>query len=532
MSLPPDPRAASASLDAQFRRAEQQLQADDFAAAAATCTAIVRLAPQHSGAHLLLSNLYGQRDRHRLATTHALAAAEKMGPQSLQHIAAVSLRLISVGEYEAAFRLIAKIDPAEVRAPPFLVEFSQQLGLLERHVDALRYLDAAIGYGISAPSIGYIRGNYLKFMGRLDDAAQEYEKSLAINPDFAYAHWSLAFLGNRADPGPRIDRIRRSLASTPTTHPERPYLFYALYKELENAGADAEAWRALEAGFRGKRAQVTFDARVESDQYDQLIAATPPGFIGASETPGDRSTPVFVLGLPRTGTSLLERILGGHADVVLCGELNDFRMQYKWVSDHYCPGFFDALALARLAAVDHADLGRRYLDHVAWRAPGARLFTDKNPGNFMMAGSILRALPHAKVIHLRRNPMDSGFSNLKELFAANAHAYSYDFADIAAHYRNYSRLMDHWHTIAPGRILDVHYEDMVSDPEAAARRVMAYLGLDYDDAQIRVEASALPSSTASSAQVRQPIHTRNIGGWKRYADRLAPLQALLGEDER
>lgn len=529
MNLPPDPRAVTASLEAQFRRAEQQLQAGDVPAAAATCTAIVRAAPQHSGAHLMLSNLYGQRDRHRLATTHALAAAEKMGPQSLQHVAAVSLRLISVGEYEAAFRLIAKIDPAVVRAPPFLVEFSQQLSLLERHDDALRFMDAAIGYGVSAASVGYIRGNYLKFLGRLDDAAREYEKSLAINPDFAYAHWSLAFLGTRADPGPRIDRIRRSLVSTPAAHPERPYLHYALYKELENAGSDAEAWAALEAGFRGKRAQVVFDARTESDQFDQLIAACPPGFVGEAQVPGDRSTPVFVLGMPRTGTSLLERILGGHAQIVLGGELNDFRMQYKWSSDHYCPGFFDALALARLPAVDHAELGQRYLDHVAWRAPGARLFTDKNPGNFMMAGSILRALPHAKIIHLRRNPMDSGFSNLKELFAANAHAYSYDFGDIAAHYRNYSRLMAHWHAIAPGRILDVHYEDMVSDPATEARRVMAYLGLDYDDAQIRVEASALPSSTASSVQVRQPIHTRNIGGWKRYAAQLAPLQALLDE---
>jgi hypothetical protein len=144
-----------------------------------------------------------------------------------------------------------------------------------------------------------------------------------------------------------------------------------------------------------------------------------------------------------------------------------------------------------------------------------------------MAGLILRALPHAKIVHLRRNPMDSCFSNLKELFAANSHPYSYDFGELAGHYRNYSRLMAHWHSIAPGRILDVNYEDMVSDPDTTARRLMTYCGLSYDADQIRVEANATPVSTASSSQVRQPIHSRNVGGWKRYAAQLAPLQELL-----
>jgi len=518
------------TVDTLWPQAEKQLQAGNFAAAFGHCQAILHQAPLHSGAHLMLSNLFGQQDQHRLATRHALLAAEKMGPQSLQHVAAVSLRLISVGEYDAAVRLIRKIDPAVIKAPPFLVEFSQQLSLLEQHDDALRYMDAAIGYGVNAPSVGYIRGNYLKFLGRMQEAAAEYEKSLAINPGFAYAHWSIAFLGLDQGAGARIDRVRRALAATSEHQPDRTYLHYALYKELETTGDSAGAWQSLEAGFRAKKAQVGHDAAKETAEFDRIIAACPPGFVKepAASDAGLARRPVFVLGMPRTGTTLLERILGGHPDIALCGELNDFRMQYKWASDHHCLGFFDDIALARIPEVDYGELGRRYLDHVSWRAPGARVFTDKNPGNFHMAGLILRALPQARIIHLRRNPMDSCFSNLKELFASNAHPYSYDFGDLATHYRNYSRLMAHWHAIAPGRILDVHYEDMVSDPETTARRVMDYLGLDYRAAQIRVEASALPVSTASSAQVRQPIHARNIGGWKRYAERLAPLQRLLG----
>jgi hypothetical protein len=202
-------------------------------------------------------------------------------------------------------------------------------------------------------------------------------------------------------------------------------------------------------------------------------------------------------------------------------------MQLKWCCDHHSLGFLDEITIDRLAGVDFRQLGSRYLEHVAWRVPGAGHFSDKNPGNFMLSGLLLRALPQAKILHLRRNPMDSCFSNMKELFAGNAHPYSYGFADLSAHFGNYSRLMEHWHALAPGRILDVHYEELVRAPETQARRVMEFCGLRYDASQLQVQAHAAPVSTASSAQVRQPIHTRNIGGWRRYGQHLAPLQELL-----
>jgi hypothetical protein len=450
-----------------------------------------------------------------------------MGKQPLQHIAAVTLRLIAVGEYERAAEVIGKIDPARVPAPGFLVELSQQLGLLERHEDALRYLDAAIAQGLQADSIGYLRGNTLKFLGRIPEAAQEYEASLARNPDFAYAHWALAYLGIGGDAHGRIDRIRASVARLPAGHPDACYLHYALFRELDSLDDTAAAWPALAEGARLKHAASSYDGDAEARLFDRLRRATPPAFAEPGAGADEGPVPVFILGLPRTGTTLLERILGGNPSIVLCGELQDFRMQLKWAADQTSPGFLDAVAIERLAGIDYAGLGRRYLGHVAWRAPGASHFSDKNPGNFMLAGPILRALPRAKILHLRRAPMDACFSNLKELFAANSHPYSYAFGDLAAHQRNYAALMRHWHAIAPGRILDVHYEQMVSEPTRVTREVMAYLDLPYDEAQIRVENREAAVSTASSAQVRQPIHGRNVGGWKRYAAQLEPLRALL-----
>jgi len=517
--------------DQLWKLAEERLNKGDIEGAKASCQSLLQLEPLNSRAHLMLGDIATQHDQHRLATQHALQAAVKMGKQSLQHIAAVSLRLISVGEYEQAVGLIRKLNPEALPAPAFLVEFSQQLSLLEQHEEALRFMDAAIRAGAKAESVGYLRGNYLKFLGRLDEAAEEYERSLATNPNFAYAHWALAYLGTTGNRPSRVDRIRNAIKATATDSPDIAYLQYALFKELDTSDDTDAAWNALESGFRSKRARVSYDARGEAALFDQLALACPAGFVGdfppGAQAEAATRSPIFVLGMPRTGTTLLERILGGHPQITLCGELNDFRMQFKWASDHHSLGFLDAVGVQRIPGIDFGELGRRYLEHVAWRAPHTPYFSDKNPGNFIMAGLILKALPQAKIVHLRRNPMDSCFSNLKELFAANSHPYSYDFGDLAGHYRNYSRLMAHWHAIAPGRILDVNYEDMVSDPDTTARRLMSYCNLSYDAAQIRVESNATPVSTASSAQVRQPIHRKNIGGWKRYGAQLAPLQELL-----
>ncbi len=516
-----------ANLDALWQDAAFAYQSGDLRRAQAGCERILALDPLNSPARLMAANLATQAGRHRLAVEHVLAATQRIGRQTLQHVAELALKLITVGEYEAAATLVRKINPAAINAPGSLAEFSQQLSLLEQHDDALRYLDAAMSRGLDGDWVHYVHGNYLRFVGRMEQAAAAYERSIARNPDYALAHQSLATLDPGGDRELRINRIRASLARVPADFRDIAYLHYALFKELDALGDVDAAWDALAAGAREKKRVVVHDRDDERALFQALQSATGSGYLHDDGNHDDGPTPLFVLGMPRTGTTLLERILGGHPGIALCGELNDFRMQYKWASDHYCLGFFDHEAVRALDRVDYAAIGRRYQSHVAWRLDGARWFTDKNPGNFMMAGPILRALPRARIIHLRRNPMDSCFSNLKELFGSNAHPYSYDFADLDAHFRSYRGLMSHWHAIAPGRILDLDYEAMVSDPDQAARAVMDYCGLDYRPEQIRVEDHVAPVSTASSAQVRQPIHRRNIGGWKRYQRQLAPLQAML-----
>ncbi|MBP8081518.1 MAG: hypothetical protein KAY12_05105, partial [Arenimonas sp.] len=256
-----------------WKLADERLNKGDIEGAKAACQSLLQLEPVNSRANLMLGDIATQQDQHRLATHHALQAAARMGKQSLQHIAAVSLRLISVGEYGQAIGLIRKLNPAMLPAPAFLVEFSQQLSLLEQHEEALRFMDAAIRAGAKAESVGYLRGNYLKFLGRLDEAAEEYERSLATNPNFAYAHWALAYLGTPGNRASRVDRIRNAISATTVDNPDIAYLHYALFKELDTIDDTDAAWKALDYGFCPKRARVSYDARSESALFDELALA-------------------------------------------------------------------------------------------------------------------------------------------------------------------------------------------------------------------------------------------------------------------
>jgi len=282
-------------------------------------------------------------------------------------------------------------------------------------------------------------------------------------------------------------------------------------------------------GARARRSVTDHDAARETAAIDALIAATPATYLDqVADVPRD-VTPIFVVGMPRTGTTLLERILGNHPQIETCGELNDFRQQLQWTNNLRLNLTLTPELGPFVETLDADILGGRYLAKTRWLAKGKAFYSDKHPMNMLWCGPILKSLPHAKIIHLRRNPIDSCFSNLKELFAHHYYPYSYTLDELAAHYRNYDRLMRHWHAIAPGRILDVRYEDLVMHPEREARRVQDYLGLPVVEGVTDILANKKVTTTASTLQLRQPIHTRNIGGWKRYASGLAPLEAQLAD---
>jgi hypothetical protein len=275
-------------------------------------------------------------------------------------------------------------------------------------------------------------------------------------------------------------------------------------------------------------ARLPHDSSREAECIDALIASCAEAALEATATQMEGPQPIFVVGMPRSGTTVLERILGSHSQVTSAGELGDFARALSWATDHAMPVLPDAATIARLPSVDWNELGCMYLQQTQWRARGKRYFVDKLPRNWMLAGLIHRALPKASILHLVRNDMDVLFSNWRAYFGPGPeYAYSYDQASLAAHYANYRRLMAHWHAACPGAILDIEYSRLVHAPETVVKEVLTFCGLDFEHGVLDRTRNDTPVATLSVSQVREPIHTSSFGVWRSYAAQLQKLEMLL-----
>lgn len=511
----------SASLQ-RWQRAEQHFAAREIHAARNEYLALLADADWVLPANLRLGSLAIESGQVRAAVAHALAAfaARESDPVLLE---ALCRLLLDVGEVQAA--LACADDPcvAACGDAAVLAGFGALMddqGVPER---ALPLLRRALALGAQGPEIHLRLGNAEGYAGNAAAAEAALEACLALDPDFAPAHRVLAKLRPATPASNHVHRLRAALARVPDGHPDAPLLHYALFKELDDLGDTAAAWPALEAGLRLRRQQVRHLDSDEAALFEALmqVDANPPGEV----LPGP--APVFIVGMPRSGTTLLERMLGAHPDVADAGELRDFTAQLRWCAQRMGGPHPDADLVAAAAAADLSALGPRYLAHTQWQAQGRAFYTDKLPTNFLNVGFIANALPQARILHLVREPMDVCFSNLKEWFAG-AYPHSYQFDEMAAHYRRYRALMAHWRQRFPGRVLDVAYRDLVAQPEATARRVLAHCGLDFHPGVLAVEARRGAVATASAAQVREPIHTRFLGQWRRYEAPLQPLRQALG----
>ena len=479
-------------------------------------------------ANLRLSLIATAQGRHRDAVAHALAAAAA-GPDDGDVIEMVCKRLLTLGETEAALRLALSPAMLESGRPAALAQLGKVLTDYMQPEAALRLLRAARGLGWDSAAIRYLVGLAEMQLGHPDLASRELDASLDADPDFARAARARSKLAKQTPQRNHVDALRASIARLGDAHADAPGLYYALFKELDDLGEADAAWDALDAGMRLRRAQVRHDAEGEQALFEFLQKIRiQPGTHLESEGP----MPIFIVGMPRSGTTLVERILGGHDQLADAGELRDFAFQLRWMCDlPGGPNLDLPLAQRAEAITDWAQLGERYLAHTRWRATrdgkAPLFFTDKLPLNFLHVGHVVRALPSARIVHMIRDPMDTCFSNLKELFAS-AYSHSYDQLEMADHYRRYRQLMAHWTSLFPGRIHPVRYSELVSEPEGTTRELLEHIGLPWQDGLADIASRGGAVATASAMQVREPIHARTLGQWRRYEDKLAPLKARLG----
>ena len=440
-------------------------------------------------------------------------------------LADVALLLQNLGESLLAVKLIQKADQNRPHVYAAADRIAQCLGMTDFHADALRILDTALTRSAPTPMLSIMRATTLRHLGHKAEATVEYQRCLQLAPDFAGAMLMLAQHDPSADSHAQVARIRQAMQRTQDA-PNLAMLHYALFIHLHAAGDHADAWQALMQGATIKRRSLAWQSERDEARLAAIHAVCQGSFLDPVATVKDEQVPIFIVGQPRTGTTVLERMLSNHSQVRSAGELNDFHLQLCWQADMLVE-HVDPVLLRASADLDFAAIGRGYRQRTGWRTRGKRFLIDKLPVNIWYAGLIHKAMPDARIVCLVRNPLDTCFSNLKELFAGEAYPYSYDPMEAAEHHLRFRQLLQHWNEVLPGFVLTVRYEDMVRDTQSVMRRVMEHCGMPFEPECADIVRNRAPSATASSSQVRESLHARSIGAWRRYAEPLEESRAWL-----
>jgi len=509
--------------DRLWTRAERYLNEGQIAAARVTLESLAQANPAHTDAHLILAGMAWEEDRVRDAARHTLDAA-RQPPADPSLIADICSGLLQAGESLAARDLLDHPALAQTTSTEVLGRLAGFHYKLGEHAQALALLDRAKAGGADGPSFRFSRGMQLVFNGRMEEAEAELDACLRMRGAPARATLELARLRKQTPERNHLDDLARRLPTVAQGGEEHAAIQFARYKELEDLGRYDEAWDALAQGNALMFARQPHDSALAGRLFDGLIEICTPEFLRADDTLHEGPQPIFVIGMPRSGTTVVDRLISNHPQVTLAGELDDFALQVRWSANH--SSTLDEVILQRLPSLDYAELGRRYLAQTQWRARGKPFYTDKLPRNWMLAGLIRRALPQARMVHLVRDPMDVCFSNFRVMFA-DAFAHIYDLDALTEHYRQYRRVLAHWHAAMPGQILDVPYSELVRDPETTMRRVLAFCGLDWDPACMDLTRNKSAVATLSTAQVREPIHARAFEEWRHYEKQLDRLRQSL-----
>ena len=508
-----------------LRQGFRDLQSGRPAAAGEICRRILSAQPDVAEAHFLVG-LVAVELRDRANAIRAFGSVTNLEPghaaawaqlAKLYNLAGMPVRC------DAALEQAIRHDDGN----PFVQDvLGSVFGQLGDQPAALEWFAKAVAGAPGNPGFRVNLANSLMFLGRLDEAERELRTVLAQHPGNPNAHWLLAGL-RKAESGVHAGEMRRLLRDNVYPGRAAAYLHYAIGKELEDIADWEGAFAAFAAGATARRATLEFDETAEQAMYMMLESTFTTGWFARQGVGHDDPSPIFVVGQPRTGTTLVERIITAHSAVHSAGELRQFGNAYRRLTDYagpqrYSPELFDIGA----RTLDFERLGAMYLGAVRHLRGTTPRFVDKLPSNYLYLPLILKALPNAKIVHLRRSPMDASFASFKQLFA-DAYPHSYDQQEMARHHVRYYRLMQAWRERFGGRFHEVDYERIAADVEPHARALIDFLGLPWEDACRDFHRLQAAVTTASAVQVREPAHTRSIGRWRRYENQLEPMRRAL-----
>ena len=463
------------------------------------------------------------------AVAHLLSAAVEAAPAFIPARYHLAIALHRLGQNDAALAAIDRVLLDCPGRPAFLALRAAILMQSGREQQATEDLGAAVALDPAAAPIWHAYGHALRAVGDRAGAIAAYRRAIALAPDFGEAYWSLANLKAFHFESAEIDRMVAMLEREMLRPTDRSALHFALGKAMADARRDAEAFAHYRAGNVARRASEPWDAAAHSRFVRRTIATLDEAFFAARRGVGaGEGDPIFVLGMPRAGSTLVEQILASHSAVEGVSELPDVTAIARRLSQTAASHSDYPASLADLPLDRFADLGRDYLDRTrARRRRGTPYFVDKFPGNFLHAGLIHLMLPNAKIIDVRRHSVACCVSLYQQSFASGQ-AYSYDLVDLGRYFADYEALMRHFASVLPGRILRVSYEALVRDTAGEVGRLLDHCGLDFEPACLRFFETDRAIRTASSEQVRQPIFRDGLDHWRRFQPWLGPLIGALG----
>jgi diadenosine tetraphosphatase ApaH/serine/threonine PP2A family protein phosphatase len=416
--------------------------------------------------------------------------------------------------------------------PVLLDAIGTVLSKTNEQVLARAAYDRAIALAPDEPHFVFNRATVRRFLGDLEGAEQDYDRVICAKPDDYEAYLNRSELRVQTRERNHIQQLQSLLAAGIPDWRGEVAVQYAIAKEYEDLGDYDRSFGHLHSGARLRRAHLRYDIVNDISTVDWIQQAYPTCVEAAPPPPIEGgagvAAQIFIVGLPRSGSTLVERILGSHSKVRMGGELPQFALSVVAAVNRRSEGvqLRRQDLIAQSARVDFAALGQDYMTRVNAFGIRSDCFTDKMPLNYLYCGLIRRALSNARIVHVHRHPMAAGYAIYKTLFR-DGYPFSYDLRELGSYYVAYRRLMRHWSETLPGAILDLRYEDLVADPARETRRLLDFCGLDWEDACADFHSNTAPTTTASAAQVRRRLYSTSVSQWRHYEAQLAPLREQL-----
>jgi tetratricopeptide (TPR) repeat protein len=508
--------------------AADHLKAGRTDEAVAALRDVLRKDPNHVDAMVFLALAYRQMDQHMDDAEALLRRATQAAPDHVTawlNLGSVLAKRNKRPEALEAYRQATRIEPGHPGAWSLMANCQAHLGQTEA---ARRSFERSLKLQPNHPHTQMGLGHVLKTLGDQPGALAAYREAIRLRPSSGETYWSMANLKIFQFEEQEVDAMLAQLEGNELQTSEEVHFRFALGKAFEDRKDWEQAWHYYHTGNQKQRPEVYHDPLEDREKKQAIRDVFTADFIAEHAGGGfDAPDPILVVGLPRSGSTLIEQILASHSQVEGTAELPTLGRLSLSIGRYRPDGIQFPEACADLRARDWRQLGKRYIEETRrYRETERPRFTDKLPNNFPLIGLLHLILPNARVINTRRHPLDTLLGNYKQLYG-HGQNFTYDLFDLAEYYKDYDTMMRHWHDVLPGKVLDVHYEDTVLDTEAQVRRILDHCGLPFEEACLRPWETERAVRTASSEQVRQPIYTGALGKWRRYEPWLGEWQASL-----